>query len=198
MNKLLLDLPELIETPRLKLQMPHAGYGGKLHQAISDGYDDYVKWLNWPKEMPTAEMVEAECRRDHADFILREFIRYLIIEKETDEIVGRCAFPSFQANWLIPQFGISYFIRKCKQGKGYATEASNAMALLGFRILRAKKLEISCDTENIASTRVPLKLGFKVEYSELGGWRRHDGQLSELFTYSIFSEKDLPNLEVIW
>lgn len=45
MNRILIDLPEIIETPRLKLQMPKAGFGEKLYQAIVDGYDDYVRWL---------------------------------------------------------------------------------------------------------------------------------------------------------
>lgn len=198
MNKLLVDLPEVIETPYLKLQMPKAGFGQQLYQAVSDGYEDYIKWLNWPKNIPTADVLEEECRRHHADFILREFIRYLIIEKETDTIIGRCAFPSFQTNWMIPQFGIAYFIRENKRGKGYATEAAHAMALLAFRVLQAKKLEIYCDAENTASNKIPLKLGFKLEYSQRGGWPRPDGQLAKLQTYSIFSEEDLPNLEVIW
>lgn len=198
MNKTLIDLPETIATKRLKLQMPKAGFGEKLYQAISDGYEDYIKWLNWPKAIPTVEMLEEECRKHHADFILREFIRYLVIEKETGEIVGRCAFPSFQANWTIPQFGISYFIRKSKRSKGYATEASHAMSLLAFRVLQAKKLEIYCDAENVASTKIPLKLGFKIEYTQKGGWLRQDGQLAELQTYSIFSANDLPDLEVVW
>jgi len=198
MSKLLINLPEFIQTPRLKLQMPKAGFGGNLHEAITDGYEDYVKWLNWPQSIPLAETLEEECRRHHADFILREFIRYLIIEKETDEIVGRCAFPSFQANWMIPQFGISYFIRKSKRTNGYATEAAHAMSLLAFKVFGAKKLEIYCDAENIASSKVPLKLGFKLEYVQKGGWPRYDGQLAELQTYSIFSENDLPYLEVQW
>jgi RimJ/RimL family protein N-acetyltransferase len=198
MNKLLLNLPELIETPRLNLQMPKAGFGQKLHQAISDGYEDYVKWLNWSPNVPTPEIIEEECRRHHADFILREFIRYLIIEKETDKIVGRCAFPSFQAHWMIPQFGISYFICKSKRSNGYATEAAHAMSLLAFKVFGAKKLEIYCDAENINSTKVPSKLGFKLEYVQKGGWPRYDGQLAELQTYSIFSENDLPYLEAQW
>jgi RimJ/RimL family protein N-acetyltransferase len=37
------------------------------------------------------------------------------------------------------------------------------MAIL-FMELKAKKLEIYCDAENIASTHIPLKLGFKLEY----------------------------------
>jgi ribosomal-protein-serine acetyltransferase len=198
MNRILINLPEIIETPRLILQMPKANFGEQLHHAISDGYEDYVQWLNWPAKMPSVETVEEDCRKHHAEFILRDFIRYLIIDKSTSEIVGRCAIPSFQANWLIPQFGISYFIRKSQRSNGYATEACHAMALLAFKVLNAKKLEIFCDAENVSSTRVPLKLGFKLEYVQKGGWARKDGKLAELQTYSMFSESDLPSLEIIW
>lgn len=191
MNPILIDLPEVIETPRLNLQMPKAGFGTKLHAAIADGYQDYVKWLNWPTVMPTEQQIEEECRKHMAEFILRDFIRYLIIDKENGEIIGRCAFPSFQANWQIPQFGISYFIRKSERGKGYATEAVYAMSILAFKVLKARKIEIYCDSENIASTKIPLKLGFKLEYTAKGGWPRKDGKLAELQTYSIFFEKDL-------
>lgn len=139
MSRILIDLPEIIETPRLKLQMPKEGFGIKLHTAIADGYEDYVKWLNWSAEMPNSQKIEEECRKHHAEFILRDFIRYLIINKTTGEVIGRCAFPKSQANWLIPQFGISYFIRKSERAKGYATEAVHAMSLLAFKVLKAKK-----------------------------------------------------------
>lgn len=198
MNKILFDLPEVIETNSLILQMPKAGFGGKLYDAIKDGFDDCVKWLSWSANMPSAEVLEEECRRHHADFILRDFIRYLIIDKQTEQIVGRCALPSFQANWMIPQFGISYFIRKSERGKGYATESVHALSVLAFHVLKARKLEIYCDADNIASTKIPLKLGFKLEYSQKGGWPRQDGELANLQTYSIFYENDLPNWQIIW
>ncbi len=62
MNRILVDLPEVIQTPRLKLQVPKAGLGKELYQAIIDGYDDYIKWLNWPANTPSMDMVEEECR----------------------------------------------------------------------------------------------------------------------------------------
>ena len=185
MNRILIDLPEVIETPRLILQMPKAGFGEKLHQAILDGYDDYVQWLNWPKTIPTPQSVEEECRRHHAEFILRDFIRYIIIEKSSGEVIGRCALPSFQANWLIPQFGISYFIRQSKRKNGYATEAAHAMALLAFQVLKARKVEIYCDADNLFSSRVPEKLNFELEYTQKGGWPRQDMKLAVLKTYYI-------------
>ncbi|MCX7337943.1 MAG: GNAT family N-acetyltransferase [Alphaproteobacteria bacterium] len=171
--------------------MPCADFGKKLHDAICDGYDDYVKWLNWPMNPPTPGMVEEDCRKHHADFILRDFIRYLIIDKSTNDVVGRCAFVASQALWKIPQFGIAYFVRRSQRSKGYASEAAHAMTALAFQILKAKKVEIHCDAENIASAKVPQKLGFKLECTQRGGWPRHDGELAELQIYSIFSERDL-------
>ncbi|MBP9691945.1 MAG: GNAT family N-acetyltransferase [Alphaproteobacteria bacterium] len=198
MTPLLLDLPEKIETPRLLLHMPQAGFGERLHQAIADGYEDYIKWLNWTPPIPTIQSVEEDCRKHHAEFILRDFIRYIIVEKSTDQVVGRCAFPSFQANWIIPQFGVSYFIRRCQRMKGYGTEATHAMTLLAFRVLKARKVEIYCDAENVASCRVPEKLNFQLEYTQRGGWPRPDGQLAELKTYALFAEESLPSIELSW
>jgi RimJ/RimL family protein N-acetyltransferase len=117
---------------------------------------------------------------------LRDFIRYIITDKITGDVIGRCAFPSFQTNWGIPQFGISYFIRKSQRSKGYATEAVFAMTRLAFEVLKARKVEIYCDAENIASTKIPLKLNFKLEYIQKGGWARPDGELTPLQTYSLF------------
>ncbi|MBA2628863.1 MAG: GNAT family N-acetyltransferase [Rickettsiaceae bacterium] len=50
------------------------------------------------------------------------------------------------------------------------------MAVIAFKLLKAKKMEIYCDAENIASTKVPLKLGFKLGYTQKGGWPRQDGK----------------------
>lgn len=197
-NRVLIDVPELIETTRLHLQMPKAGFGSKLHEAILDGYADYVRWLNWPLIAPDQQSVEEECRRNNADFILRDFIRYIIIEKVSGDVIGRCALPPFQAQWLIPQFGISYFVRRTKRNSGYATESAHALALMAFRVLHARKLEIYCDAENVSSCKVAEKLGFNLEYEQRGGWPRQDKQLAYLRTYAMFSETDLPSLMVTW
>lgn len=197
MNRILIDLPETIETKRLILQMPKAGMGKKIHEAILDGYEDYIKWLAWPTTPPTVEAVEEDCRKHHALFILRDFIRYVVIEKETGQVLGRFGIPDFQANWAIPLFGISYFIRKSQRSKGYATEATGALVRLAFETLKAKKVEIQCDAENVASTMVPQKLGFKHEFTRLGAWPRPDDKLAEIRTYSMFSVNELQSTSVL-
>lgn len=67
------------------------------------------------------------------------------------------------------------------------------MMKIGFEKLNARKLEIFCDDENIASRKIPEKLGFKLEYTQRGGWPRYDGGLALLHTYSLFP-KQVSNL----
>lgn len=197
-SPLLLTIPETLETERLVLRVPRDGEGEKLCEALKEGYEEGIRWLNWPQTVPSSEEVEEQCRKHRAEFILRETMRYLIFEKCTGELVGRCAFPGFQAVWAIPQFGISYFIRKSQRSKGYATEAAYALTKLAFKVLGARKVEIYCDAENKGSWRVPEKLNFELEFTQRGGWPRADGKLCELRTYALFDEKKLPQAHVTW
>lgn len=43
MNEILADIPQIIETERLKLVRPRAGLGPELHAAIIDAPNDYIK-----------------------------------------------------------------------------------------------------------------------------------------------------------
>lgn len=192
-NPILFEVPETLETNRLWLKVPQAGYGLALHEAILDGYVDYIQWLNRPSTTPTFDKVEEDCRKHHAEFILRDCIRYLIIEKQSNQIVGRCGFPPPQTLWNIPQFGISYFIRKSARNQGFATEAVHALTHLAFQKFQAKKVSIYCDAENSQSQKIPQKLGFQLECTQKGGWPRPDQQLATLHLYAMFSDTSLIN-----
>jgi RimJ/RimL family protein N-acetyltransferase len=196
---LLLDIPEQILTPRLILRVPSPGDGPPLYEAIRDGYDDFVKWMNWPAELPSPTSVEADCRKHRAQFILREDIRFLIIHKETHEIMGRCGYPPFQSNWKIPLFGISYFLARRFRGQGYAQEAAIALSRYAFEVLKTRKVQIQVDPENVASLKIPQNLGFILEAQQKGCWPRKDKkELADLWTYALFDSAALPFLEVKW
>lgn len=192
----LMDVPEKIITPRLILRVPHGGDGPGLHEAILDGYEDYVKWLNWPFIPPSQEKVEEECRKHHAQFILREDIRYLITLKDSGKIIGRCGYPFLQAMWQIPQFGISYFISKTHRRQGFGVETAQGLTRVAFECFKAKKVEIKVDEENMAGRKIPEALNFMLEYTQKGGWPRRDEKLADLYTYAIFQKEDLPPLDV--
>jgi ribosomal-protein-serine acetyltransferase len=198
-DPILLDLPTYIETPRLILRPPQAGDGPGIYKAITDGYSALVKWLNWPSNIPSKEQVEIEARIHQAKWILREDMRFVCINRESGEIMGRMAYPSIQTNWDIPIFGISYFMSKSHQRLGYTQEAVNALTRYAFEVLDAKKVEIKCDVENPASIGIPKKLGFKLEARQKGVWPRKDKhELAEIVTYARFDMINLLPLEVRW
>ena len=196
---LLCDLPTVIETDRLKLRVPQAHDGQGVHDAILDGYEDCVKYLFWPKEPPTAQKVEEDCRIHQTEFILREQLRFICIEKDSGNIIGRFAFPEPLCVWSVPTLAISYFLRKSAQGKGYATEASNALIRYAFEVLKAKKVEIHCDQLNLKSNGFPKRLGMQIECERIGTWPSLDGSnFSTVNIYATYDTKSLPKLITNW
>lgn len=199
MEPILLDLPVPIETPRLVLRPSESGDGEQLHRAILDGYEDHVRWLARSKQPPTLLEAEKEARQHAVDWLSREFIRFVLISKANNKIIGRAGFPPILSDWRVPYFGISYFVSKSTSGQGLCTEAVNALTRYAFGVLNARKVEIKVDTENLASVRVPQKLGFQLEATQRGNWPRSDkADLAEIQTYSLFDIDSLPALDVTW
>lgn len=84
---------------------------------------------------------------------------------DDDHLIGMCgAYGWEQDNRLID---IGYHIVPAHWGKGYATEAACAIIGWCFDNLDLHRVQADCTDGNIASERVMLKCGFKVE----GIWR---------------------------
>lgn len=185
-NTIFSKVPRIITTKRLCLRLPQAGDGALLYAAMLDGYDDCVYWLNWPKTPPSIAQIEEDCKKHSVGFSESDGLRYLIVNSTTNQIMGRIAYPPAISKWNIPTFGISYFIAKSFQGKNYATEAAASMTKMAFEVLKARKVKITVDPDNIASAKIPLKLGFELEARQKGEWFRVDKPLAELHTYALF------------
>jgi RimJ/RimL family protein N-acetyltransferase len=197
MNKILLDIPTKIITPRLILRPPQAGDGPGMYKVYKDGYEDMIKWLNHPPKMASEEEFEIDCRKHQAEWILRGDMRLLIIDKQTNTIMGRNSYPPHLSNWNVPYFGISYMLGKTYQGQGFVTESVSAMIRFAFVYLKARKVEIKCDVENTKSVGVPERLGMKLEATQVGTWPSKDKQnLATIRTYAIFDANELPSLAV--
>ena len=66
-------------------------------------------------------------------------------------------------NWEVPSFELGYWIRTPYSGKGYMTEAVNALTQYSFKQMHAIRLEVRCDPNNIKSRKIPERLGFEQE-----------------------------------
>lgn len=195
-DPILRDFPFPILTPRLRLQPRFVGEGPLLHAAVTESQKHLSPWMDWAKEPWTLEAAETHCRRAHAEFILRKNFALSIYSRETGELVGSSGY--HDPNWNVPSLQVGYWIRARDEGKGYITEAVNALTRYAFEVVGVKRLEIRCDGDNSRSLAVMLRLGFKQDGVLRSDVRDVHGKLRDTIITSRLDAAGLSPLEVSW
>lgn len=192
-NPLLLDIPEQFESERLLIRTPRAGDGAKFNAAIVASYSTLQPWMPWAQTQPTISETELYCRQAHVDFLARTNMPLLLIRKQDQVIVGSSGL--HHIDWDVPAMEMGYWAHTDQRGQGYITEAAVALADFAFYTLHAARVEIRCDTLNLASAAVARRAGFT-----LCGTFRHDrlavdGSLSSTYIFEKLAkppEQDRP------
>lgn len=106
------------------------------------------------------QSLEDRLAQHAADFESGAAWVYGVFARESGEILGQCG--------LYPRVGpgaleLGYWVAKRATGQGIATEASRALIELAFGEPGIERVEIHCDSRNVASIRVGQRLGFAFE-----------------------------------
>lgn len=94
-------------------------------------------------------------------------------------------------DWSVPKGRIGYWIRKGKEGKGYATEIARCLTKLAFEDLGFARLEIRSEIRNPASRRIAEKLGYKYIGVFEKNKKIRDGEYWDLDIFAITDLKCL-------
>ena len=198
MNPILLDISMPIKTSRLLLRPPIPGDGAELNAAIIESFPELHAWMPWAVEKPTLSDSEENVRRAHADWILRKDLRILVFDQASGKLAGSTGL--HRINWSVPSFEMGYWARTSFAGLGIITEAANALTRFAFTELKAKRVEIRCNPENVRSMAVIKRLGYEFEgylrQNELGTGA--SGALRDTLIFSRIGADGLPELEVSW
>ncbi|WP_312118020.1 GNAT family N-acetyltransferase [Brevibacillus reuszeri] len=109
-------------------------------------------------------------------------MRWTILLKHTNEIIGTCGF-----NYLDfenERAEIGYDLGYPYWGKGYAPEAIRAFIRFGFENLHLNRVEAKVEPENLNSIKVLRKLRF-VEEGKLRQYEKAKGEFVDLIMFSI-------------
>ncbi|HEX6417048.1 MAG TPA: GNAT family protein [Acidimicrobiales bacterium] len=128
----------------------------RLHEAVIESLDHLRPWMPWVAKEPLSlrergELVDGWQRLwDAGDRMCGMFVGA--------EVVGGCG--------LHQRIGpggqeIGYWVRVGRTGRGYATGAARALTDMAFGMPRVTHTEIHHDVANLASGRVPAKLGYR-------------------------------------
>ena len=164
-DPLLIEVPERIETDRLVLRAPRRGDGPVLNAAVLASLAELAPWMPWAAGGQTAEEAEAHCRRQQAKYMLREDLPLFIFARgpggAEGEFLGGTGL--HRMDWPLGRFEIGYWRKTGCAGRGIVTEAVGALARMAFDTLRARRVEIRMDDENVRSQKVAERAGFTLE-----------------------------------
>jgi RimJ/RimL family protein N-acetyltransferase len=134
-------------------------------KAIECSIDELRMWMPWAKDgVPSLESERAVFAAGAVDFDRDIDWGYSMFEMQTDELVGGCGLHPRDAHTEIE---IGYWVRSDRCGRGYATLAARCLTDAAYKIVaQAERTEIRMDVNNVASARVPMKLGFELDREE--------------------------------
>jgi RimJ/RimL family protein N-acetyltransferase len=178
---LLLALPMPIVTPRLNLRPVQEGDGALIHAARIESDEILRPWMPWAQSLPSPEESEEYMRSQIARYILREDLMIIGLQAQTGEFVLATGF--HRPRWDVGCFEIGYWVNAKFEGQGYVTEAVKALTNYAFEKMRARRVEIRCDSNNTRSFKVAERLGYEREAVLKADTLAIDGRVRDTLVY---------------
>ncbi len=135
----------------------------------------------FPMNMPTETSLRTRYNKD--GFWSADFSTLLIVDKESDRILGSVAF--FKPVFYLDTIEIGYILYdKESRGKGIMPQAVRLLSRYLFGATATPRLQLQIDKENAASRRVAEKCGFKYEGTAREAMM-HRGALCDMDTFAL-------------
>ena len=148
------DLPRLASS-RLELVPLGEGDGEALFAVHGDAETmRYWSTPPWQDASPARELLQ----RDRDAFERGEALRWGIRRRADERLLGTASLFRFSAQNLRAEVG--YILGRPHWGRGYMSEAMNAVLDLAFGSLDLRRIEADTDPRNAASIRMLERLGF--------------------------------------
>lgn len=184
-----------IITPRLILRVPRMENAREVNAAINENWHELQKWMSWSYDgANTLEATEHYIGVTVPEGIANGDLPLHGFCRETGKFVIATGIHTEDGNR-----STGYWAAVAFHGKGYATEACNAVLRYAFNAVGVKEMHICHYEGNGPSERVILKLGFTENGIRVKGKARClDGKLINVHDYIMCDPAVLPPLEVKW
>ena len=179
---ILRDLPEELLGERVLLRPPRAGDGAAVWEAVEESREQISPWLPWVGKTLVPQDSEAAARRGAARWQTREDLTVGVWERGTGRYLGGSGL--HRIDWAVPAFEIGYWLRASAWGRGYISEAVQALCRFAFETLGANRVEIRCDGRNARSIAVPRRLGVVQEATLRNQCRDGAGALRDTLVFA--------------
>lgn len=149
-------LPELVETPRLTLRRWTVADAELLSEAITASIEHLRPWMWWANSEPASLAARIETLAAFTrDWQIGGDVMYGVFLGDT--VAGGAGLHRRRGPRTLE---IGYWLHVDHTGRGYATELAAALTATGLHQPGIDRIEIHHDQANLASRRVPERLGF--------------------------------------
>lgn len=153
-------LPQRIDTPRLVVRCWNPRDAAALKAAVDASLSTLQRWLPWAMHEPSPlEAIAARLAGFEEKFLGDSDWAFGIWSRRTGRLLGGAG--------LHPRRGpgaleLGYWLRDDAVGRGIISEAATALVRAALDVARIERVEIRSDPQNVRSTSVARRLGFRL------------------------------------
>jgi ribosomal-protein-serine acetyltransferase len=150
------DFPEIIKDDDIELRMvaPTFDNARELFELVDANRAYLSQWLPWVPRIKAPEDEFAQLQKWHKK--KQNWIIY-----QNDRMIGTVGLVHMEEDAKLVEFG--YWMSAEFAGRGIMMRAVRVLEKMLFESGDWHRIEIRCDPENIASRRIPEKLGYKLD-----------------------------------
>ena len=157
-------MPDVLEASPLTLVRWRPEDVDDVLEAVRSSFAELQQWMHWAQTMPTREKQRDALTESNVAFDAGSDFGYLFRETATGALVGGGGVHRGVGPGAVE---IAYWVRSDRHNRGHATRAAEAMTDAAFTYLAdVDRVEIHMDCTNIASARIPEKLGYRLLRTE--------------------------------
>lgn len=164
-------LPQEFETNRLRLRYWRPEDAASMLEAIDADRASFLPWLPWVEvdnrtvEECLAAVERMRCGRERTEPVADDFVLG-IFDRTSGRVLGGTGLHRLVRTAHEGEIG--YWVRPDERGRGICTEAVAGLLSWAFTSQQAggwglRRIHIRCAAGNLASQRVPRKLGLREE-----------------------------------
>lgn len=154
-----------IKTERILIRPVRISDAPLMHDAMKGSFPILKEWMPWAQSL--ASLRDTEVYLAHGERIWSSAAQEALEQPlQIMDVADRFYIGATgikPANLMIPSFEIGYWVNQPYAGKGLITEAMNVLTRYLMQVLKAKRVEINCEENNVRSAKVAIRLNYELE-----------------------------------
>ena len=180
------ETSDYLPSARLVLRPYRNDDGESYYNLLLENSEHLSEVVNEIEEISSIEDAEAFTRNLMLDWKARRRFVLAIMGRTSNEMMGQIWIEPL--NWDLMIFEIGYFIARSFEGNGFVTEAVKRCITFLFDDVKAKKIEIHYNANNIKSGKVAESAGFTKEGQIRRSAKLKDGSVVDRVYYGLLPE----------